>query len=1041
MKSKKNLPSSASFFILWHPLVQSEELLAKKISQVFPEIPVQKLLLCKLNLAFLEAKANNSIFRIKDVLAKIVPLKPGLELLLNQNLFPEGFNKKENSMFSPSVRTWTLLTKFVFELLNKGRFIPTLQNSETHEDHLEGHWRLVLNSEGDKSRLKKIMNAGNWISFNLPLSADKNTGMISQLWHPSYLYSEFIDNIGDYLIRSIINQGKFNTFKEFYNFEVEKDKKNESSLAWDYKFLKSLLRKDNKFSVTKFHETIVQKLINDWTRIASLSSNISNFSMTFKLNYPETSQDQNSEDWMLDLAIKLANKENLIPIKKIWENSEMRESLVNKLHINEKELIETILLTITDAAKIFSPIEKSLMHQTPQHVPLTSNEVMEFLRYPKDVFIQNGINVILPDVFKTGGSQRMMGRLVINTKSDIQEELEKNQGRINLAQFNLDALLDFEWEVKLGEEEITPGELEEILQKESPLIKWRDQWVLVDKKDLHRLQDTIQEGSIAQDLNYIDALRVGLQQQIEIGDGEYTYDVIVEGYLEEIIDTLSSIGSFESIETPNLFQGQLRPYQQKGLTWMVNMTKYNFGLCLADDMGLGKTIQIIAFLLHLKETYPEIEKSTLIICPTSVLFNWKRELKRFAPDLETVVHHGPDRVSKPSELKDFLRPHRVILTTFGTIRNDIDLLEPVSLHGVIVDEVQNIKNISSQQTQAVMKLQGDYRIGLSGTPIQNQLMELWTIFKFLNPGLLGSRQHFMSKYVIPIERFQDTASIQNLKNVINPFILRREKTDKDIIQDLPEKNEIKVYVELTEEQKALYQKKVNQVMNLIDNQEIDERKKRGSVLGLLMKLKQICNHPIQFLDGSIPEFKSQQDVQNFLKKSQKLKRLVEMMDEVLGKNEKALIFTQFRKTGQFLKKVLENYYDINVLYFHGGVPEYKRKEIVDEFQSEDPGSAPILVLSLKAGGTGLNLTQGTTVFHFDRWWNPAVEAQATDRAYRIGQTDSVSVYKFVSLETIEEKIDNLLEEKKKLADQVIPGKGESWISDLSKDKLKQLFSL
>ncbi|MGV9206011.1 MAG: DEAD/DEAH box helicase, partial [Promethearchaeia archaeon] len=798
---------------------------------------------------------------------------------------------------------------------------------------------------------------------------------------------------------------------------------------------------DNNFLVTKFHETIVPKLVNDWTRIAHLSSLYTNFSMTFKLNYPENSEDQNSEEWMLELFVKLPNKKDIISITNIWEDDKLRINLTNSLSMSEKEIIETILLTITNAAKIFPPLKTCLMYPVPQNILLTSDEVMEFLGYPKDVFIQNGINVIIPKVFKTGGSQRMTGRLVINSKSDLKEQLERSKGQINLAQFDLNSLLDFEWEVKLGDEKITSEELEKIIQKDTPLIKWRDQWVLVEKEDLNRLQETIQEGSIANDLNYIDALRLGLQQEIEMGDGEYTYDVVVEGYLKDIIDTLISIEAFATIETPDSFRGQLRHYQKKGLTWMANMTQYNFGLCLADDMGLGKTIQIIAFLLYLKEAYPNTQKSTLVICPTSVLFNWKRELQKFAPVLETVIHHGSDRVSKPSELKDFLRPHRVILSTFGTIRNDIDLLEPVGFRGVIVDEVQNIKNYSSQQTQAVMKLQGDYRIGLSGTPIENRLMELWTIFKFLNPGLLGTRQQFKTKYVIPIERFQDKDSIQNLKHVINPFILRREKTDEKIIQDLPEKNEIKLYVELTNEQKKIYQTAVNQVMDLLNNKEIDERKKRGSILSLLMKLKQICNHPVQFSGRPLPDFSNKKNLKKFIKKSQKLNRIVEMVDEVLDKNEKALIFTQFRKTGEFLKKALQASYNIKVLYFHGGVPESKRREIVDEFQSKKPDSAPILVLSLKAGGTGLNLTQGTTVFHFDRWWNPAVEAQATDRAYRIGQTEPVNVYKFVAVETIEEKIDNILEEKKELADQVIPGGGESWISDMSKENLKDLFSV
>ncbi|MFX1259220.1 MAG: DEAD/DEAH box helicase, partial [Promethearchaeota archaeon] len=402
-----------------------------------------------------------------------------------------------------------------------------------------------------------------------------------------------------------------------------------------------------------------------------------------------------------------------------------------------------------------------------------------------------------------------------------------------------------------------------------------------------------------------------------------------------------------------------------------------------------------------------------------------------------ILHHGPNRVKNVSGIKKYLKPHQIILTSFGTLRNDIDFLQIIPFNGIIVDESQNIKNYSSQQTQAILNLQSNFRICLSGTPLENRLIELWTLFEFLNPGLLGTRTEFLKKFVIPIERFQDQEAINKLKLVISPFILRRVKTDKSIINDLPEKNEIKIYVELTDQQEKLYKEVVDKTLKEIETTSSDKRKKRGIILKLLTHLKQLCNHPNQYL--KIKEIGS--DIGAFLSESQKMERLLEMTDEIISNTGKILIFTQFKQMGDLIKKTLELKYPFEILYFHGSVPENKRREIVDEFQSADVDSSPILILSLKAGGTGLNLTQGTTVIHFDSPWNPAIQDQATDRAYRIGQKFQVNVYKFITVGTIEEKIDKLLEEKRDLADKIIISSGESWISNLNDEKLRDLFTL
>jgi SNF2 family DNA or RNA helicase len=597
-------------------------------------------------------------------------------------------------------------------------------------------------------------------------------------------------------------------------------------------------------------------------------------------------------------------------------------------------------------------------------------------------------------------------------------------------------MLDFKWEATIEGKKISDKEFKNLINSEDSLINMGGKWILVDQQSI----DDFKQSEILEFENYMDVLKVGLLGKIQLQENGTEYDVIIEGDFNDIISKLQSINSFEDIPCPSSFNGTLRHYQQEALTWMGNMTKFNFGLCLADDMGLGKTIQVIALLCYLKQHYPEKPGSVLVVCPTSILFNWYRELKKFAPDLEVMLHYGSSRIKDASEIPEILKPHKIILTSYGTLRNDIDLLESIDFSGIIVDESQNIKNYASQQSKAINRLRGQFRICLSGTPIENRLIELWSLFNFLNIGLLGKRKEFQNKYVIPIERFQNKDVVEKLRLIIAPFILRRVKSDKTVINDLPDKNEMKVIVDLTETQIKLYKELVENTLKEIEDISSD-KKKKGTILALLVKLKQICNHPSQYLKLDMEELELDNNLQEFVSQSQKLERMIEMTDEVLSNGEKVLIFTQFTQMGDILKKVLEQKYNFEILYFHGGVQENKRREIVDRFQSSDIDSPPILILSLRAGGTGLNLTQGTTVIHIDRWWNPAVEDQATDRAYRIGQKSVVNVFKFITKGTIEDKIDKLLEEKRELAEMIVESTGESWISDLDDDKLRNLLNL
>ena len=1033
-KGNNNLPKSSNFFLLWMPKNSSNQELTEQIMRVFPSIPANKLLSCKIRLALpLNSKESHrdyeKLFRVDEIIGKIVPIAPAVKLLYQLQIISS--QNRGVKHYSNSIKTWAFLTKLIFELLNKGQFVPILESIS--ENSYIGQWRLLLKSKSDNERFKTIMNNSSWLAFNLPSNFYLENGgyKTDGLWHPSYVFSNFIDYVGDYLIRSTLIKGKFKSFQEFYSTEIKKENDPDYKLGWDYKFLKSLLKKDPKFTVNEYYETILPQIVKNWVQSAQAFTIKQGISFNLELQYPENPE----EDWPLSFSVSFQDEANPIPLKELWEGKSKRKKDIMKFFDDDEHYLEVILRAVGAASKIFPPIKRALFEKIPHEVELSSTEVMEFLKYPKDLLIQSGFNIVLPEAFTMGGRKRLSARLVIRSKDS--KKVDKGTSSVIPSLFDINSMLEYKWEATLEGQKVSEEEFQQLINSPAPLINWKGTWILIDRQDMKALKNVKESGT----KSYMEALKLGLTGKMQLPESGNEYEVVVEGVLSDIIVRLQSIDSFHEISCPNSFNGVLRPYQQEGLTWMGNMTRFNFGLCLADDMGLGKTIQVIAFLLYLKQEHEKDFGSILIVCPTSVLFNWKREFNKFAPDLEVVLHHGPDRVKTLSRIRKYLNNHQIILTSYGTVRNDIDLLQTIPFSGVIIDESQNIKNYASQQTQAILKLQSQFRIGLSGTPIENRLLELWTLFEFLNPGLLGTKSEFQNNYILPIERFQDTGAIDKLTLITSPFILRRVKSDKSIINDLPEKNEIKVYVELSKEQVKLYQELVEKSLQEIANESSNKRKKQGLVLGLLVKLKQICNHPLQYVKNGSTLINDEKELKVFLSRSKKLRRLLEMTEEVISNGEKILIFTQFKQMGDLLLRVLEQKYDFDILYFHGSVPESKRREIVDEFQSEDIDSPPIMILSLKAGGTGLNLTRGTTVFHYDRWWNPQTETQATDRAYRIGQKSRVNVYKFITVGTIEEKIDKLLEEKKELAESIIKASGESWVSDLSDDKLKELLLL
>jgi len=604
----------------------------------------------------------------------------------------------------------------------------------------------------------------------------------------------------------------------------------------------------------------------------------------------------------------------------------------------------------------------------------------------------------------------------------------------------LDMLLDFSVDLALDGVPLTAEERRRLLAAGEGLQLLRGKWVEVNSE---KLREALQQWQTLRDqhadgITLLEGMRLlagtrlqGNDDTPEDSTGNWA-GVTAGDWLGHALRELREPGSDLQCRPGDGLAATLRPYQAAGVRWLWQMLQLGLGACLADDMGLGKTIQTLAMLQRAKEEAGALPGPVLLVAPTSVVVNWAKEAARFTPDLRTLVHQGAQR-PRGDEFGAAARQHDLVATSYALIRRDAGVLQSIDWFGVILDEAQNIKNPATQQTQLIRQLPATFRLALTGTPVENRLSELWSIMHFLNPGFLGSQRAFRERFALPIERYEDEQAATRLRRLITPFILRRVKTDPTVIQDLPEKQETKEYCTLSTEQATLYETVVRASLQAIESAE--EIQRRGMVLAMLMKLKQICNHPAQFMH----EIGDGRDVGNPLARSGKLVRLVELLDEAIDAGDRALIFSQFAEMGGFLHRFLQDHFGLQVLFLHGGTPARQRNEMVERFQQAVDGPR-LFVLSLKAGGTGLNLTRANHVFHFDRWWNPAVEDQATDRAFRIGQKQNVLVHKFVCTGTLEEKIDAMIEQKKGLA-RAIVGAGEHWLTELSTAELRDLVDL
>lgn len=653
---------------------------------------------------------------------------------------------------------------------------------------------------------------------------------------------------------------------------------------------------------------------------------------------------------------------------------------------------------------------------------ITELEAWDFLMEDSQRLINAGVEIQLPAWWQAIKEAQMAVKAKVKTSAS-------TSGRQSFV--GLKSIIDFDWRFSTNGVELSEDEFMQLVDQKRRLINIRGKWIKLDPAFMKQVQSILQKAN-KEGLHFRDVLEQELLRG-EDGAAEGFEDdnrafakieIQLNRHLSNMIKQLTEITELPKVDVPTSFKGELRPYQQHGVEWLLFLRRFGFGACLADDMGLGKTIQMIAYFLTVKEQSSQ-SKPALIICPTSVLGNWQKELEKFGPTLNVHLHYGPNR-GKGEDFKAAVKGADVVLTSYGLSHLDFEELSDHEWSTVCLDEAQNIKNAHTKQSRSIRKLHGEHHIALTGTPMENRLTELWSIYDFTNAGYLGSLGQFQKRYVAPIEKDRDTEKIEQVQRLIRPFLLRRTKLDKEVALNLPEKLEQKEYCPLTVEQASLYEQLVKDTFEQVE--QLAGMQRKGLILKMLSKLKQVCDHPALYLKEGQPK--------DILGRSSKMEKLSELVANIREQNESCLIFTQYIFMGEMIREELEKQFGESVLFLNGSVSKAHRDAMIEDFQD---GKHSILILSLKAGGTGLNLTAANHVIHYDRWWNPAVENQATDRAYRIGQSRFVHVHKFISTGTLEEKIDDMLEQKQSLNDQII--QSESWITELSTTELKDLFTL
>jgi SNF2 family DNA or RNA helicase len=889
---------------------------------------------------------------------------------------------------------WRTAARFCLELMARERIVPVLgQNG----DVAVGRWVPLLQAS-DRDRFIELVGAMPSACVATQMREVENEEQEWDEYAPNTVLFAFLAHAVDELARGWLVERYHGS-----RLPVASEGAAASIRSW----MASLMA-ENPRPVANSDR--IRPAVQQWLSPLFETPHALGFTTCLRLRPPK----EGNDDWTLTLLLRsIDDPTEFVPAGQVWrEKGQSWEKVKHKYRRPQEKLLYDLGL----AARVFPPIARGLKNQHPEMVRLDVQEAYRFLREAAPALEESDIGVIAPTWWakrRTGLTWRINVRPVVPGA----EASDEGQARTVESPKGFDHPVQFKWQVLLGGGPLSPEGFNRMVRMKVPLIRMKNEWIELNPEEAERVQRfwAAQRGNGHATL--LQALDLASQDEVM---GLPIDSVEFEGWLGQFV---SGDMRAKSVNPASL-RGELRPYQKRGAGWMDFMVEHGFGAILADDMGLGKTVELIAMLLHQQEE-ARLAGPVLLICPMSVAGNWVHESRRFGPSIRVYLHHGPGRLAG-QEFKQVAENHDLVISTYSLLARDLADLKLPNWYGVVLDEAQNVKNPDTQQAKAIRQISSGFRLALTGTPVENRLAELWVAMDYLNPDYLGSFRTFQQRFATPIERGGEVDVARQLRRLVQPFILRRVKTDPSVIADLPEKMEMKVYCSLSPAQAELYEATVNEMLRQIDRS--DGMQRRGLVLATLTKLKQICNHPT-LAEG--------QDL--IADDSGKLLRLVEMLEEVVSEGDSALVFTQFVEFGKKLHKYLQQRFTTDILLLHGGTPRHLRERLIQRFQ--DPARGPaIFILSLKAGGLGLNLTRANHVFHYDRWWNPAVEEQATDRAFRIGQTRDVQVHKLITLGTLEEHIDEMLESKRSLANQIV-GTGEGWLTELSTTELHEILTL
>lgn len=916
-------------------------------------------------------KSKGSLFRYSS---QVLNNQPGYVMPLDLVLdYFGGFgNIVDFDSLSHTFIYLNKLTQFVMKLIEKLYFIPTVKiKGSSNSSSNSSFFRIVYEPIISNNQLARIINK---FEENLPKD------LFIEGEAPKGFVSDFIRNYLNYVIYKFlgIKAFKFKNIKSGHYLIKDLEQKSvlkttdiaENFSQWfDELYL-------GKYDVIPFFK--IQKIAD--------AKN-------------ESSEGEDSEE-VFELKVHIKNRKT--------EESVLIDDLYKKEEVfgaNSSDISKIVEKQLNYAIKYMPELENLFEDESKLSLTLNLSEVYKIITQTAYYLQKAQIEVILPEELVN----IIIPRASINAKVRTSRagDLADIFNNTSSGGISLEDILDFSYEIAIGDEKISIEEFEKLVATNHGLIKYNDKYVLVDRDESKKIFEQILKANHSK-LSRLELIHASMSGQLD----QYDFD-----YDEAFANIIKDFNKPIEVETPKDLKGELRPYQTTGLKWLWTNISKGFGCCMADDMGLGKTIQVLSLILKMKEEN-KLKKPILVVCPTTLMGNWMKELEMFAPSIKAAIYHGSER---QLDLKN-----DVILTTYAIMRIDVEELKKHPWSMIIVDEAQNIKNPDTAQTLAVKSIKSDIKIAMTGTPVENRLTELWSIFDFINHGYLGALREFQKSYAIPIERFKENSRAGKLKMSVSPFVLRRLKTDKNVISDLPEKLVLNDYCYLAKAQAVLYEKTLNEMMEKISG--FTGVNRRGNIFKLITALKQICNHPRQFL--KVGEMNKEL--------SGKMEKCVSLVQNIVDNDEKALIFTQYKEMGDILCQILSDECNITPSFFHGSLNINQREQLIEDFQNNP--ETKVMILSLKAGGTGLNLTSATNVIHYDLWWNPAVEDQATDRTYRIGQDKNVMVHRLITLGTFEEKIDEMLKSKKDLANMAVY-EGEKIITELSDEEIYEIFTL